>query len=101
MASSAAQQPSQGSFTVLYFAGAGSHTGKESEAWPAPMALGALFRDIESRYPGAKAKVLGSCMVTVNLEYVDVPGDDGEDESEGVVLQVGDEVAIIPPVSSG
>ena len=38
----------------------------------------------------------------MNLEYVDIIGGDGVDKTEGeVVIQPGDEVAIIPPVSSG
>ena len=44
--------------------------------------------------------VLGSCAVTVNLEYVDVEEEGGK-EKAGVVINEGDEVAIIPPVSSG
>lgn len=44
--------------------------------------------------------VLDSCAVTVNLEYVDVEEEGGK-EKAGVVIQEGDEVAIIPPVSSG
>jgi molybdopterin converting factor small subunit len=95
---SSTPKPPKGHFNVLYFAGAGSCTGKEFEALPAPMPLGHLFRELESRYPGIKAKILDSCMVTVNLEYVDVPG---EGEGDGVVVQEADEVAIIPPVSSG
>jgi len=39
--------------------------------------------------------VLDSCALTVNLEYVDL--DDLEEE----MIKEGDEVAIIPPVSSG
>jgi len=44
-----------------------------------------------------KAKVLESCLVTINLEYVDMP----ENGDKGQVINEGDEVAIIPPVSSG
>ena len=44
--------------------------------------------------------VLESCAVTVNLEYVDVEEENGR-ERAGVVIKEGDEVAIIPPVSSG
>lgn len=87
-----------GHFTVLYFAGAGTYTGRESEALPAPLTLRGLFAALEARYPGVRGAVLASCMVTVNLEYVDVPEAEGE---EGVTLVEGDEVAIIPPVSSG
>ena len=44
--------------------------------------------------------VLDSCAVTVNLEYVDVK-EDNDKEKVGVEIKEGDEVAIIPPVSSG
>jgi molybdopterin converting factor small subunit len=37
--------------------------------------------------------------MTVNMEYVDVGEDDAEDADKQIVE--GDEVAIIPPVSSG
>ncbi|EJP62996.1 molybdopterin synthase small subunit CnxG [Beauveria bassiana ARSEF 2860] len=86
-----------GQCTVLYFAAASSYTGKESEVFSAPTPLARLLAAVEARYPGIRASVLDSCLVTVNLDYVDVPsGDD-----EGVLIQAADEVAIIPPVSSG
>lgn len=88
----------KGHFKVLYFASASSYTGKDGEALPAPLPLGKLFGELEARYPGIKAKVLDSCLVTVNLNYVDVP-EDGT--AEGAVIEEADEVAIIPPVSSG
>ncbi|KAJ6788426.1 hypothetical protein PWT90_07350 [Aphanocladium album] len=91
---------STGQCTVLYFAGASSYTGKESETFPAPAPLAQLFADMEARYPGIRARVLDSCLVTVNLDYVDVPKTNGDD-GEGVVIKAADEVAIIPPVSSG
>lgn len=93
-----APKPPAGHFNILYFAGASTFTGKNSEALPAPLALGQLFSQLESRYPGLRPKILESCLVTVNLEYVDLPA---EGASDGVVIQQGDEVAIIPPVSSG
>jgi molybdopterin converting factor small subunit len=88
-----------GNFTVLYFASASSYTSKDSEAFPAPLPLSKLFDTLEERYNGMKAKVLESCLVTVNLEYVDVlKKATTEDEA---TIEAGDEVAIIPPVSSG
>lgn len=90
-------KPPKGHFNVLYFASASSHTGKEYDAIPAPLSLQKLFVELETRYPGVQAKILDSCMVTVNLDYVDVPSDG----DAGTVIQEGDEVAIIPPVSSG
>lgn len=84
-------------FTILYFAAASSYTGLESEKFPGPLQLSKLFTTLEARYEGMTAKVLKGCAVTINLEYVDIP-DAGEDE---IVIQAGDEVGIIPPVSSG
>ncbi|KAF4975316.1 hypothetical protein FZEAL_7881 [Fusarium zealandicum] len=93
-----APKPPAGHFNVLYFASASSYTGKDHEALPATMPLKKLFLELESRYPGIKAKILDSCLVTVNLDYVDVSSEEGEDDA---VIQEADEVAIIPPVSSG
>jgi molybdopterin synthase sulfur carrier subunit len=83
-----------GHFTMLYFAAASSFTSKGSEVFPAPISLGELPRLLEERYPGIKDKILASCALTINLDYTDM------DESS-VVIQAGDEVALIPPVSSG
>lgn len=87
--------PPPGHFMVLYFAAVADYAARESEALPAPMPLADLFGALESRHPGVRERFLGSCLVTVNLEYVDVAAGDG------VVLREGDEVAVIPPVSSG
>ncbi|KAK3695300.1 hypothetical protein B0T22DRAFT_454923 [Podospora appendiculata] len=87
-----------GQFTILYFASAGSYTAKQVETLPAPLPLSKLFATLEARYEGIGASVLDHSLVTVNLTYVEMPGDD---ESEAVIIQDGDEVAIIPPVSSG
>ncbi len=88
-----------GHFKVLYFASATSYTSKGSEILPAPLPLSKLFEALEEKYKGMKAKVLESCLVTINLEYVEIPkGDNSENET---IIQEGDEVAIIPPVSSG
>ncbi|CEF73365.1 hypothetical protein SNK03_001453 [Fusarium graminearum] len=93
-----APKPPAGHFNVLFFASASSFTGKDHEALPATMALSKLFAELENRYPGIKAKILDSCLVTVNLDYVDLPGEEG---AEDTMIQEADEVAIIPPVSSG
>jgi molybdopterin converting factor small subunit len=87
-----AESPAQ--FKLLYFAAASSYTKKQSELLSAPMQIADLFSELEKKYPGIKAKVLESCAVTVNLEYVDL--DEGT-----VTIEEGDEVGIIPPVSSG
>ncbi|KAF2852512.1 Molybdopterin synthase sulfur carrier subunit [Plenodomus tracheiphilus IPT5] len=95
----AATKAAPGHFSILYFAAAATFTGKSSEQLPGPVRARELFDVLEQRYPGIKAKVLSSCAVTVNLDYVDIGEDDAED-ADRVVVQ-GDEVAIIPPVSSG
>jgi molybdopterin converting factor small subunit len=85
-----------GHFALLYFASASSFTGKDMETFEGPMSLPTLFVSLEKKYAGIKNKILDSCLITVNLEYVDVNENDS-----GVVINAGDEVAIIPPVSSG
>ncbi|EQB45990.1 ThiS family protein [Colletotrichum gloeosporioides Cg-14] len=95
---SAATTPPKDHFNVLFFASASSFTSKQYEAFPAPLPLKKLFDILEERYCGIKGKVLESCLVTVNLEYVDIPG---PEDGGGPDIQAGDEVAIIPPVSSG
>ncbi|KAL6869039.1 hypothetical protein ACO1O0_000362 [Amphichorda felina] len=95
-------RPPKGHFNVLYFAGASSFTGKGGEALPAPLPLGKLFGELEARYPGIRSKILDSCLVTVNLEYVDAADADADTGGDqGLTIQESDEVAIIPPVSSG
>jgi molybdopterin converting factor small subunit len=88
-----------GHFAILYFAAASTFTGKTSEHLPAPVRARELFAMLEERYPGIKDKVLSSCVMTVNLEYVDVD-DNGAEDADREIGE-GDEVAIIPPVSSG
>ncbi|KGO69821.1 Molybdopterin synthase/thiamin biosynthesis sulfur carrier, beta-grasp [Penicillium italicum] len=78
-------------FTIHYFATASQYTSKNTESLPAPLKLSALFGELEQRYPGIVQKVLSTCGVSLNGEYVDV-----EEDTE-VVIQAGGEVAIIPP----
>lgn len=95
-------KPPSGHFNVLYFASASTYTGKEFEALPAPVPLRQFFSTLEERYSGIRTQVLKSCLVTINLDYVDVPeGNDEGGAGEQTVINDGDEVAIIPPVSSG
>lgn len=94
---SAVQQ--SGHFKVLYFASASSYTSKDSELLPAGLLLSRLFETLEQKYSGICAKVLDSSLVTLNLEYVDIPRQ--PNDVNDVILRDGDEVAIIPPVSSG
>ena len=59
------------------------------------MKLSTLLDHLEDMYPTIKQSILHSCALTVNLEYVDVQTD------ADMLVKEGDEVAIIPPVSSG
>ncbi|OCK83377.1 Molybdopterin synthase sulfur carrier subunit [Lepidopterella palustris CBS 459.81] len=92
-------KPPPGHFALLYFAAASDFTKRNAETIPAPVRAIELFQVLDQRYPGIKNKVLSSCAVTVNLQYVDLDGDDAADKE--LVIKEGDEVAIIPPVSSG
>lgn len=97
-------------FTLLLFASASSYAqDTETLQLRAPMRLAELFDELERRWPGMKRKVLRAAAVSVNLEYVDFEvGSDGgvveaagETEGKVVWLRKGDEVAVVPPVSSG
>ncbi|KAF2151804.1 Molybdopterin synthase sulfur carrier subunit [Myriangium duriaei CBS 260.36] len=86
-------KPPSGHFNLLFFASAQTCTRKASETLAAPMTVAELMENLEQRYPGMQ-KILQSSALTINLDYVD-------DDSPSVVINDGDEVAIIPPVSSG
>lgn len=91
-----------GHFRVLYFASAFTMTEREWDDFPAPMSLDDLFRSLEKLYPGIHDRILLTSAVTKNLEYVETQQDEGALSSGGRTLfNQGDEVAIIPPVSSG
>ncbi|THX19202.1 hypothetical protein D6D17_01502 [Aureobasidium pullulans] len=77
-------KPPTGHFSILYFASAASFTNKSSDDFAAPLKLSTLFDQLEN-----------ICALTVNLEYIDMDAD------AGMLINEGDEVAIIPPVSSG
>ncbi|KAF1809076.1 hypothetical protein P152DRAFT_175480 [Eremomyces bilateralis CBS 781.70] len=89
------QTKPSGQFKILYFASATSFTNKSEEYLDAPLNSRELFDVLDQMYPGMKASVLDSSAVTRNLEYLDLEDDDP------TIFQAGDEVAIIPPVSSG
>lgn len=99
--SSTVPKPPSGHFNLLYFASASTFTGKEFDTLPAPLPARKLFATLEERYEGIRSKVLESCLVTINLTYVDVLGDNVEGGADEPLIKEGDEVAIIPPVSSG
>ncbi|KPI42719.1 putative UTP--glucose-1-phosphate uridylyltransferase [Cyphellophora attinorum] len=103
---------SEGTFNLLLFASASTFCNNlESLSLPAPTTLPQLFNTLESHFPGIKKKVLRSSAITVNLEYVDfevdsegsvtkVGGVEGKEDGD-VVIRRGDEVGVVPPVSSG
>ena len=94
-----------GHFRMLYFASASSFTGQTSDNLPAPLPLTDLFNVLENKYPGIHKQVLCSCAVTINLNYVDLDNYEERDSTQvyaqDSLIHEGDEVAIIPPVSSG
>lgn len=93
---------SPGHFRILYFASASSFTNKSSEDIRAPMDIKLLFQHLEEAYPGIRKAVLSSCAITLNLNYVDMEDVHGSQAGDSELKIVeGDEVAIIPPVSSG
>lgn len=85
---------------MLYFASAASFTRKSSEEFSAPLSIADLFERLEQSYPGIKDNVLASSLLTINLQYVDLV-EDGSDNASTTMINEGDEVAIIPPVSAG
>ncbi|KAM3425188.1 Molybdopterin synthase sulfur carrier subunit [Cercospora zeina] len=89
-----------GHFTLLYFAASTSFTEKGHDFLPAPLLVSQLYDQLDEKYPGIKEKVLLSSAITVNLDYVDLDEESAKGD-KGLVIQAGDEVAIIPPVSSG
>lgn len=88
-------RPPSGHFSILYFASAASFTNKSSDHFAAPMMISTLFDQLESMYPDINQTILHSCALTVNLEYIDL------DTDADMLVKEGDEVAVIPPVSSG
>lgn len=82
-------------FTLLYFASAASITKVSSEDFSAQMSVSELYQKLEEQYPGIKNKILCSSALTINMDYIDLA------EADEILLKQGDEVAIIPPVSSG
>lgn len=92
-----------GHFTVLYFASASSYIGKPSgghDFFSAPVKASKIFDVLEARYPGMKSKVLESCLLNVDEEYVDL-GEEAAKGDNGKTILEGSTVVIIPPVSAG
>lgn len=87
-------KPPPGKFLILYFASAAAYTQRSCDHLSAPYHLKDLYEFLELMYPGMELAVLRSCAVSVNLEYQNP-------QDATIVINEGDEVAIIPPVSSG
>ena len=94
-------KPPSGHFRLLYFASAASFTKREWDEFLAPMPPKHLFEVLELKYPGITKAVLSSSAVTVNLEYIDMDEVYDAKNSDAIMIKEHDEVAIIPPVSSG
>ena len=77
---------------ILYFAQAAEQARCREEAWEmeAAMTQGEFWAELEKRHPGL-ADLRPLCRLACNCEYLEPAG----------VIQPGDEVAIIPPVSGG
>lgn len=86
-----------GHITILYFAAASTATGLDSERIPLPpqpLALSKLGEILVAKHPDTNLKqVLETSQWSVDAEMVDEP--------EKVILQDGNEVAVICPVSGG
>ncbi|XP_074185051.1 molybdopterin synthase sulfur carrier subunit isoform X5 [Rhinolophus sinicus] len=80
---------------VLYFAKSAEITGIRSETISVPQEIKALqlWNEIETRHPRL-ADVRNQVIFAVRQEYVEL-GD------QLLLLQSGDEIAIIPPISGG
>ncbi|XP_008072977.1 molybdopterin synthase sulfur carrier subunit-like [Carlito syrichta] len=80
---------------VLYFAKSVEIAGVRSETISVPQEIKALqlWKEIESRHPGL-VDVKNQVIFAIRQEYVEL-GD------QLLLLQLGDEIAIIPPISGG
>lgn len=79
-----------------------STTGSTRPATPEGLNVAHLFRWLSKNYGGSVPELLLSCGVCVNMEYLDEEDTDGVDGfNKRSVIHAGDEVALIPPVSSG
>ncbi len=92
--------PPRGHFSLLYFAAAAKYTMKSFDIFPAPLLVKDLFTMLEKEYEGITDLVLANSAITINLDYVNLE-ENKEEPGEGLKIQEGDEVAVIPPVSSG
>lgn len=78
-----------GHFTVLYFAAAASYTQRQYDFFTAPIGSRKLFELLEERYTNITARVLSSCAITINLNYI-IVGEEAIDAVSSMVIQAGD-----------
>ncbi|TPX60146.1 hypothetical protein PhCBS80983_g02022 [Powellomyces hirtus] len=95
---------SSNTIQVLYFAGARDATGIPSETLSIPsgsseIAVPAFIQTLITQHPKL-SKVFSTAILAINNQYVDHEGRLLEG-GESVTVKVGDEVAVIPPVSGG
>lgn len=95
-------------FSLLYFGPLADLAGQQKEVVEITTTMAAsnegltiseLYKYVGSRHGDSAAILLDSCAVAVNMEYLEEDTETGS--SNAIVIRPGDEVAIIPPVSSG
>jgi molybdopterin converting factor subunit 1 len=86
-------EPESIKVTILFFGAAADIARKRNEefAFPAGTNARAAFENILAAYPQLSERFKGSLLLAVNQEYA--KGDE--------ILNEGDELAFIPPVSGG
>lgn len=77
-----------------------SFTKQQCHLFEAPICSATLFQALEEAYPNITQRILNSSAITVNLDYMEFEQGSGKDFN-CFEIQAGDEVAVIPPVSSG
>lgn len=93
-------RPPSGHFAVLYFAAASSYVKKSPgghDFFQAPLPVHRLYATLEEKYPGIEEKILASCLLNIDEEYVDLD----DDLTKNMVIQEGSIAVIVPPVSAG
>ncbi|KAJ3321142.1 hypothetical protein HDV06_004595 [Boothiomyces sp. JEL0866] len=81
---------------VLFFAGAKDITNQASVELPPILSVPKLVDELVKLYPQLSS-ILPTCMLAVNLEYVELSGIDANGNQ--IILNEKDEIALIPPVS--
>ncbi|KAJ3257574.1 hypothetical protein HK103_004483 [Boothiomyces macroporosus] len=83
---------------VLFFAGAKDVTNSTFAEVPQVQSVPELLEQLVALYPQL-SPILPTCMLAVNLEYVELSGKDADGNE--IRLKETDEIALIPPVSGG